>query len=265
MSLIPGSSESALISLINQANALATPLVEGDLYYGIPRSLNDGQGTVRLPTVTMFDSEYEGYATFEYKRLNLNKLYSGLKPKIASLGQPTLHRLLPSLNKALGLNLTPRDVNDTQLNWVGGNEQANIQITATAASLGYEGVLVVQYTRVRPTLALVVKDKQLLQLRHPQDNPVKRSVDMMTWGMDFTDDRPNMQVQYTYWWKDQAAVNAIMAERGFANWPNPILRHIYTAATKDVPSANQAFQYVIIQESVEGPDYAGTAYIHFNQ
>lgn len=265
MSLIAGSSESALISLINQANTLQKPLVEGDLYYGVPKPLNDGLGTVRLPAVAMYDSDYEGYATFQYKRLNLAALFSGLKPKIAALGQPTLVRLLPTLNKALGLNLTERDVIDTQLSWLGGNEQVNIQITATPQSLGYEGVLIVQYTRVRPTLALVVKDKLLLQQRHPQTNVAKRSVDMSTWGMDFTDDRPNMKVIYTYWYENQAKVNQIMAQRGFANWPNPVIRTIYTAATKDVPGSNPAFQFVTVQPFVDGPDYAGTAYLHFNQ
>ena len=267
MSLMSGSSEQRLIALINEVNVLPTPLKEGSLYYGKVHPKTDGSGKIRLPTVTMFDAEYEGYVTFEYRRIDLSAAWGGLKPTLHALGQPTLHRLLPTLNKLLGLNLTPRDVADVNISWLNGNEQANIQIIAAPNSLGYEGSFIVQFTRVRPLLNDVVKQKALETLQHPDGNDItKRSLALGTWGLDFTEYTPIMIYYWTGWgWGVMPQIRQMFADLGFAGIPDaqgeyPIIGY----TTKQRPESNQAFNNVLIWKDVVGPDYQGDAYMHFN-
>lgn len=265
MSLMSGSSEQRLLALINEVNVLPTPLKEGALYYGKVHPKTDGSGKVRLPTVTMFDAEYEGYVTFEYRRINLSDAWGGLKPALHALGQPTLHRLLPTLNKLLGLNLTPRDVADVNISWLNGNEQANIQIIAAPDSLGYEGSFVIQFTRVRPFLNDVVKQKALDTLQHPDGNDLaKRSLASGTWGIDFTEHLPIMIV-YWWGWPLMTQIREMFADYGFADIPQANQQYqIATYTTKQRPESNQAFNNVYIWRDVVGPDYQGDAYMHFN-
>src|ERR1700690_790462 len=161
MSLLTGTAEDNLLALINQVNTFPVPLASGDLYYGKIKQLTDGSGKIQLPTVTMYDAQYDGYVTFQYQRINLTKAFGGLRPRLSSLGQPTLYRLLPTLNRFLGLKFTERDVVDVNISWLGGNEQANIQIIAQPNSLGFEGSFVIQFTRVRPFLSVVTNNTPL--------------------------------------------------------------------------------------------------------
>lgn len=264
MFLLPGSSEDALVGLINQQNSLSVPLEAGDLYYGHVKLNSDG--SITLPTVTMYDNEnYEGYATFNYKRINLSQVFSDQRPVIQDLGQTTLHRLLPIINKRLGINLTERDIQDQNIDWIGGNEKANLVIKATVESLGYEGNFVIQFTRIRPLLSTSIAIKSLAVLSHP--NPLdqgKLSMQMATWGVNFTDYIQSLTLA-NQTWVNPAKIVSMMADNGFPGFVAAGATKVVQFATKDVPSANQAFTNVIIQPIAESTGFKGVAYIHFNR
>lgn len=264
MFLLPASSEEAVLSLINQENDLPIDLQPGDLYFGNVKKLDNG--SILLPTVTMYDNEdYEGYANFEYKRVDLTAAFGGIRPQIHELGQTSLHRLLPIINKKLNLNLQPRDIVDQEIDWLGGNEQANLLFRAHVQSLGYEGQFIVQFTRVRPVLSEAIGNKALLTYRHPENPPVgKTSTAMRTWGMDFTDFQSALAV-FNGYWTTPLKVKETMALFGIDAWPDAPRYSVQSYATKDVPEANKAFTNVIVQKNVNGPDYQGTAYFHFNR
>lgn len=267
MLLLQGTSEQALMDLINANNALPVPLEPGDLYFGIPQSVTGG-GT-KLPVVTQFDNEdYEGYAVFNYKRLNLSLIFKDIRPIVEDIGQTSLTRLLPVINRATGLSLGPEDIIDQSITWLGGNEQANLQFVIQPNSLAYEGRLIVQFIRLRPQIASVVLSRTLPVLGFP--NPVvtgKKSLSMATWGFDYTDDQVKLKLYRQGWWYPQE-VKALMAQNGFANFPVNVFGNnigVQLFATKDVPGANKAFSHVVIQKNVVTPDYTGDAYFHFNR
>lgn len=268
MLLLQGTSEQALMKLINDSNTLPVPLEVGDLYYGNPRSA--AGGFTILPTVTQYDNEeYEGYATFEYKRLNLSLIFKDIRPIVTAIGENSLVRLLPVINKKTGLNLQPSDIIDQSIVWLGGNEQANLQFVISDKSLGYEGRLIVQFIRIRPRLVDMITDNALSVLKFY--DPVaagKRSLAMETWGIDFSEDQGDLSLYFTSWRYPEKVVE-LMARNGFPNYPAGFLgdpsQKIYLFATKDVPKANQAFSHVIIHKSVNADTYNGDAYFHFNR
>lgn len=265
MFLLPGSSDEAVIALINQANPLPVSLTPGGLYYGHVKKL--ANGNIEVPTTAMYDNDsYEGYSTFQYRRVNLNVAFQGIVPIVQDLGQTSLHRLLPTINKNLGINLMPRDIIDQPISWLGGNEQANFVFRAQPESLGYEGAFIVQFKRIRPLLSSIL-ERNAEVLTHPilvADG--KQSLAMKTWGIDFTDDQAALVVnQGNGKWLDQVKFNAMIATHGFTGWPTAAAKDVALYPTALLPTANQDFDFVAVQKNVVVGDFKGDAYFHYNR
>ena len=266
MFLLPSGARAELYRQLNDANPeMPIPIGEGDLYFGKVQQAKDAEGRIKLPTVSMYNSEFEGYATLQYERINLTNVFGTTRPVVKAVGSSTLHTMLPQISKALGITIMPEDVVNIDVNWLGGSEAVNIELIAQPNSPGFEGRVIITYQRVRPHLSAAVRSRNLDVLNHLQDDPTKRSTDILTWGLDFTDDIDEMGM-YVTWWRNAAKVKAVMAEQGFANWPAPWGGKTLKAyKTADVPQANKKFTNVIIQTDVVGADYAGTAYFHFDR
>ena len=268
MLLLQGTSEQALVDLINANNSnLPVPLEVGDLYYGIRKNIGDG--VTRVPVVTQFDNEdYEGYAVFDYKRLNLSVIFKDIRPVIRQVGQTSLVRLLPVVNKATGLNLQPEDIIDQSIVWLGGNEEANLQFIITPESLGYEGRFIVQFIRIRPMLSTVVTERSLPVLKFPGTPTAgKLSMEMKSWGISFTDDQNKLKLYRDGWWYP-AEVRELMAQNGVPNFPVGVFGSslgLSVKTTASVPGSNTAYTHVIIQKNVNIAGFNGDAYFHFNR
>jgi hypothetical protein len=263
MFLLPDGSKQSLIDAVNAVNTFPVDFSAGDLYFGKVRQ--EANGHVSVPAVTLHSSQFEGYIRLNYKRLDLGKAYGTVKPKIRRVGYPTLYRLLPIINETLGLSLTEADVTDISITWLNDNEQINIPVIAKANSLGFEGQFMLEYTRVRPELASLAF-KTLDVLKHPVDPTLgKKSIAMMTWGMDFSAEMvDDFTINVGIWWHHDK-VAARMAELGFPDWPQVPYFTLNVLPTSKVPSANQEFEYVVIQPDIDLPDFVGDAYIHFNR
>lgn len=266
MFLLPSGARAELYRQMNEANQdLPIPITEGDLYFGKVGTAKDSQGRITLPTVAMYDAEYDGYVKFQYQRLDFTKAFGTVRPTIKAVGSSTLHAMLPIISQALGITITPEDVIDVNVNWLGGTEAVNIELIAKPTSPGFEGKFIITYQRVRPLLSNMVKLRDLDCLKHPQVDLAKRSTNILTWGIDYTD-HLDVIVQYGSWWLHGAKVQTLMASKGFPDWPAGWATDlIATYLTKNVPEANQAFTHVIIQKGVVRPDYAGIGYFHFNR
>ena len=264
MNLLPGTSEEALLAMVNAANpGLPQPLKPGDLYFGKVKTLSGGK--VQIPAVTMYDSAYEGYAKFEYRRLNLAQAFGSVRPALRDIGYPSLHQLLPVINQRLGINLQPSDVIDTKIDWLGNNEHLNIQVTASADSLGYEGSFVITFTRIRPLLNKVVAATSLDVLKHPSE-PTAQSLPMFMYSLDFSGNETALALYYGVLWLNPQALKRLMQGYGFADWPQVQKQgDVKAYLTKNRPEANQDFTNVIIQKAPAIAGWKGDAYFHYNR
>lgn len=265
MNLLPGSSEAALVDLINSANPdLPHDLEVGDLYFGRIKTLPGGR--VEIPAVTMFDSAYEGYVKLDYQRLSLTKAFGNVRPVLRIPGAPTLHQMLPVINRILGTTFGPTDIIDIDLSWLAGNESANIKLTASLQSLGYEGSFVITFQKVRPLLQDVVRKTELVDLHHPipADSGVI-SLAMFTWAIDFTGNDRALTVYPTGIWQYIDAIRALCASHGLPDWPQAGRGEVVAYATKDLAESNKAYTNVVVHRSVALVGYYGDAYFHFNR
>lgn len=267
MLLLKNRPEDELLALINSANPnLPSALQPGSLAYGHISELSDGTKRVRLPAVTMLGTEYDGYAQFDYRRIDLTQVFGDLVPHVTAIGQNTIHRLLPTLNKVLGTNFYPEDVYDANLDWLGAGEEINLNILARPDSLGYQGSFIVRYTRRRDPLADSIGVTDLDVLAHPIDVSVgKTSIAMRTFDLDFTDHMADL----SYYspgrrWRYQTRVINLMAEYGFANWPGSATGTVFSYRTVDLPGSNPRFNNVYVQQDINTAEYVGSAFFHYN-
>jgi hypothetical protein len=262
MSLLPATPKEVVLSLIAQQNTLPVPLTEKNLYFGNPHLDTDGLTTI-LPTTAMLGGEYEGYATFKYKRLDLSKIYDE-RPALYTVGAATLWEMLPIVNKYLGMNFTTNDVLDTNVAYIDGGAQVNINIAASPSSVGYTGSFVLRFFRQRVNFPDAVKNASLGVLSFPPNTVAgKRNIGMMMYDHDFTNDR-NSIMTWGHAWFNFPAVKALMTDFGITDWPAPPVAGVTDYATKDYPGANTNFDRVVVQKAVVGVDYAGDALFHYN-
>jgi hypothetical protein len=102
---------------------------------------------------------------------------------------------------------------------------------------------------------------------------VKDSVDMATYGTDFTPYREQMRLnkRYPSLWNNPGAVQALMQRLfGYSSWPGGWSHPITHYKTSQRPEARQDFEFVIIQQVrdynwTQNRKQQGTAYFHYNE
>jgi hypothetical protein len=232
-------------------------------------------------------SPYQGAVTVNYDRLDLNKAFGTVVPHYEGVSTGTLYSILPALSQHLGMMLSTDDFLDADYSWLDLDESTNLKLEAKPTSIAYRGFFIVSFTRRRIMLENVVKKQNLYALLDvgrtyrapPKPGPgvppftVKDSVNMATYGTDFTPYREIIRVHpyYSMLFNDSGRVAQLMQELfGFPNWWGGWNHTVTQYKTSDRPEARQDFDFVIIQQ-VTDPYYPyyrqqeGTAYFHFNE
>lgn len=264
MSLLAASPKEVLLSLMNQQNtSLPVPLTDENLYFGNPHLDTDGLTSI-LPTTAMLGEDYEGYANFKYKRIDLGKAFGDLLPALSSTGGPSLYSMLPIINQYFGLNLTEADVLDASVAFITGGSQVNINVVAQPTSLGYTGSFMFRFFRLLTQFQKAVAKTELGVLSYPiSPSLAKNSIAMMMWNHDFTLDLPTLKV-VNHYWANVPGVQALMQDFGILDWPAPQVQGVSDYATSDYPGANTNFARVTVQKGVVGSTYTGDALFHYN-
>lgn len=234
-------------------------------------------------------SPYQGYATINYDRMDLNKAFADVIPYYEGVSQGTLYSIYPGLSQFLGIDLNQVDFKDADYSWLDYDETTNLKIEAKPDSIAYRGFFIVRFTRRRILLENVIKKPHLYSILDvgrtyrapptPAANgyvrpfTVKDSVNMATYGTDFTPYREQMRLnaKYPQLWKNAGSVATLMRTLfGYTTWPggwnNPIAHY----KTSQRPEARQDFEFVIIQQVRDYSTYGsrrqeGTAYFHYNE
>lgn len=257
MFLLDGRSDTIVTNIINTLNPRLPVLLTGqDFYFGKGTNV---LSSTRLPSVTMYTSPYKGSVVFTIERIDLNEVFGDTIPTVVGVAKPTLHDLLPDLNKLLGVNFHAYDIVNYTLTWLGDGEEINLRVRAKDNSPGYRGDFIIKYIQRRVKLHEAIKVLDLGVLEHPKDiTGTLPSMSHLTWGLDFS--------AYSKWltvtdglWDYPTDVIAIMAELGVSNWNNN--NPVVTYDTSNLETANKAYRTVLLQKcNIAG--YEGYAYFH---
>ena len=185
MSIYNLPSDQMVRELINSTNLPIVEFGPSNLTLGKPVvKVGDPSGNTTLNVRGIQGEDYAGQVAITYNRLDLGVLFQGTyRPEFTALGQSNLYRLLPEINKALGLNLTPKDLNDVNLKLLEEGDQVTIELRASPGSVAYIGFTKVLFNRRYLQLDDVVVDNVFDQFEHA--DPVLEgyiSAGLLTWG-----------------------------------------------------------------------------------
>jgi len=265
--------------LINRKNETALVAFDpSNLIFGKAAVLsNDPTANTKVQVRGVQNEVYAGQLQVTYNRLDLGVLFQGdYRAAFTALGQSTLYKLLPDLNRGLGLNLTEKDVQDIDLKLLEQGDQVTLEIRAKPGSVAYIGLMRVLFNRRQVLLTDVVTTDTLPAFMHP--DPVLegyQSAGLLTWGQDFTLIQQHLKVNrygnnYKGSWQTEANLRAALTEfYGIESWPTldtsvTSKMTVRDYATKDHPDANRDFQRVAVQTSLRSNGYSGTAFFHYN-
>lgn len=264
-------------ALINNQSVLPTPVRDTNLIFGQPSALLESpDGHTQVATRGIQGSEFSNQTTtLIYDRLDLGVLFQGAyQPKLTTLAQSSLHRLLPKLNRLLGTHLTTRDVEDIDLVQLGEGAEVTLELRARPGSLAYTGFTRILFHRRWLMLTDVVDVTVMDVYAHP--DPVLEghlSAGLLTWGQDFTLIAPYLKVDsgavdYRGEWTNHPETqNQLASNYGIENWPlNSQSRagELDDFDTREVANANTDYQRVVVQSDIRANGLVGTAYFHYN-
>ncbi len=147
-----GLSRNRLTALINEVNGKGR--VENvDFTYGLPRAELGPNGENTAVTLTPVPgTSYEGPQDIHYTRLPISVVgelpYNVIEPAFLPTVPFSIKNVLPEINRALGLDLTPDEVVDRQYN---AHQSTYILTINESRSLAWVGSIEFQATTVRLT------------------------------------------------------------------------------------------------------------------
>lgn len=275
MGILSLTSDEMVRGLINEVNTPVIAFDNSNLIFGKPSTLlNDPTANTQVAVRGVESVDYVGQTKVTYRRLDLGVLFQGnYRPAVTALGQSSLHRLLPDINRALGISLTDDDVDDIDLRLLEQGDQVTLEVVAKPNSLAYTGFTRVLFNRRFIQIGDVVKSTVLDELNHP--DPILEgydSVGLLTWGIDFSIMKKQLAVNPSArnrkgdWVDATAFKNALSEYFGYANYPD-ISGNVMTLvdyATKDVRAANRDYSRVVVHSGIRDNGYVGTAFFHYN-
>lgn len=272
-------SEGLLREVINTQGELPFEANASNMIFGQPSELlDDPRGDTRIKVRGVQNSEFRNQSVeIFYDRLDLGVLFGGsYRPEVEAIGQSTLWRLLPDINKALGTQFTKRDLEDIDISTLGESSEVTLELRAKPGSPAFKGFTRITFFRRKILLTDVITVTEYEQLKHP--DPLLEgftSAGLLTWGIDFTLIADYLRVNNSAarWRGDFTDLSglrtALKDNYGIENWPGNDTTvdgsgTVDVYDTRDVPEANTDFQRVVVQTEIRENGYVGTAYFHYN-
>lgn len=270
------SSKALVYDLINQANPqLPKPLTADNCRLEkIKAVVPSAETGFRNTQVRVRGVQGEGYQdqfTLYYDRLALSNVImpahatQRLESKFVTYTAKTFHQALPIITTTYGIELGTWDIADAALPQPEvPNAVALVTMTASPSSPAYNGTVVLRLARGKPLLQEGITVPVLNPCVHPV-NPKenKISVDMVTYGLDFTAYRSALTVN-AGGMPNWADLRAVLDELGIPSYPAPAQNTVVDQATSAVATANKSFDRVVVHTGIDATGVKGTAYYHYN-
>lgn len=217
---------------------------------------------------------YAGVQEVYYNRLDFRAMTSqtyvsdnSIQLVARSFSAASLHEALPSINNDYGLNLLPSDISNTPFPQPNVNNYITtqiFQILATSVLFAPTGSLVVQIRRGIPYLDQYVKARALAAYTHPATDVARKSAQMLTVGLDFTDYK-NLLLVTGAGMPNFAALQQVLTQtHGLPAWDAPLnSNYVVDQPTSAVGNANKAFDRVVVQTGIDNGEVVGVAYYHY--
>lgn len=204
---------------------------------------------------------YYGDVTIKYKRVDLADL--GTEVEVRSETQLQPQDFCDLINSIAGSfisvdDLLPFTIPTLEI----GVIKAPVHIKANPDSVGWTGEVTIAVTFGRPHLKNILARNTLAAITPPGERYDYPAAWAMLFYHDFTSFRDALKIDTeTRTYADGLAVQSVTSKLGIPNWAlaSPVDR-----ATSAVPTSNQNFDRVVIQDYVGSGVMYGPIYFHYN-
>lgn len=269
-------SKSLVFDLINRDNPnLPIPLSADNCRLEKIKAVTPSIATgFRNTSVRVRGAQGEGYEdqfTLFYDRMKISSVIQpvsgSLRPasKFTTFTARTFHQALPIISNTYGVELGTWDVADASLPNVEVPKAISlVTLTMLPTSPAYTGTVTLRLARGKPLLQEGVTQPVLAPCVHPVDPAEnKLSIDMITFGLDFTAYRSALTVT-AGGMPNWIELRAVLDMLGVPFYGAPQSNTVVDQATSAVATANKDFDRVVIQSGIDADGVKGTAYYHYN-
>ena len=262
--------EQYLLDEFNKRNPDAImPASSANVVFGKPVAIEPekpGDPTTRVKLRAKQRRGYVGDQTFDYTQLDIATYFKNILPRVSLPNITKLSAAVQHINGKYGLNLVATDVEEITL--VPGKK---FILRMSPSCLQWRGNVEMIYKPGPMDLGQLVVNKKLDVLAHPVEIDGRRCAKMLSWGIDYTENRPliqsmtagglsggaNQQTGRT------AALINMMASHGFPVW-NFMGAKWAVYATAAVEDCNKQYDMVAIISNVDDEGISGDIYLHYN-
>lgn len=257
-----------VLQLINEQNTLHRDLTLENVSLSLP--VGKLAGDVRntgVQVAGIHGMGYKGQIEVFYNRHDLPKMFeeAGLTPNLRTNGEITPAWIIAQLNAKYGFYLEATDLNVINVPIFENLEDTKqIEIVVKEASWNWTGTITLEMTYGNPLLETVVIVQLLPVLTHPVDMQLlgaRKSGFLSAFNFDFTGYKDKLvRDTRTGRWANFDQVMEVGLKAGMPAWSNNSVADLPTSA---VPTANQAFERVMIQTYASG-GVMGPIYFHYD-
>ena len=263
------SQEQYLLDEFNKKNPdAAMPVTALNVVFGKPTPLEGAPGEPNAQVMLRAKQRrgYLGNQIFDFEQLDIGVYFKNINVRVSLPNITKLSQAINHLNGKYGLNLRAGDLEEVTL-----TPNKKFTLRTSPNCLQFRGTVEAIYKPGPLDLNQLVVNKKLDVLAHPVPIDGRRCAKMLSWGIDFTDDRTLLQAMTVgglsggvnqQSGRSDELVN-LMVARGFPRWD-------YAGAkwsvmpTASVEDCNKQYDQVAIVSNVDDPGISGDIYLHYN-
>lgn len=262
--------EQYLLEEFNKRNPGAVmPVDESNVVFGKPVAIEPekpGAPNARVMLRAKQRRGYVGNQSFDYTQLDIGTLFKNISPRVSLPNITKLSAAVQHINGKYGLNLRTSDVEEVTLV---ANKKFIFRMSPSC--LQWRGTVEMLYKPGPLDLGQLVVNKKLDVLAHPVAIDGRRCAKMLSWGIDYTENRPLIQSitagGLSGGANQQSGRTALlinmMMSHGFPEW-NFVGSKWAVFSTAAIEDCNKQYDMVAIISNVDDSAISGDIYLHYN-
>lgn len=262
--------EQYLLEEFNKRNPDAVmPVDESNVVFGKPVAIEPekpGGPNARVMLRAKQRRGYVGNQSFDYTQLDISTLFKNISPRVSLPSITKLSAAVQHINGKYGLNLRTSDVEEVTLI---ANKKFIFRMSPSC--LQWRGTVEMLYKPGPLDLGQLVVNKKLDVLAHPVVIDGRRCAKMLSWGIDYTENRPLIQSisagglsggANQQSGRTELLINMMMSH-GFPEW-NFAGSKWAVFSTAAIEDCNKQYDMVAIISNVDDSAISGDIYLHYN-
>lgn len=254
------SSNEKLIELLNTEFTPQKEFSDKNIRFEVPAEEATGDYNTKMVVKGIPGNGYYGSVELKYRRVTLSSIGNSIE--LRKEGQLTLAEICEMLNSSRNTFLSTADLEPIDIPNLNVGDSHVLTLTAKVDSVGWTGSQDITIRYGKPYLDVVVGRPSLETLTPPGERLDVPAAWAMLYYQDFTAFRDSLKIdKVTGRFVDASLIHEVTHKLGIPGWAEHWPGDYPTSA---VPTSNQNFDRVVMQDYVGSGQMTGPIYFHYN-